>query len=86
MVSTVIFPKFIRPIELTAANGAFYARKEGYMASQEGIERTYTCLCLRANGQAICVDVNTSGKAGAQIPQLPLGDNSSPWGDNAVCM
>jgi hypothetical protein len=29
---------------------------------------------------------NTSGKAGAQIPQLPLGDNSSPWGDNAVCM
>jgi hypothetical protein len=30
--------------------------------------------------------VNTSGKAGVQIPQLPLGDNSSPWGDNAVCM
>jgi hypothetical protein len=30
--------------------------------------------------------VNTSGKASAQIPQLPLGDNSSPWGDNAVCM
>jgi hypothetical protein len=28
--------------------------------------------------------VNTSGKAGAQIPQLPLGDNSPPWGDNAV--
>jgi hypothetical protein len=24
--------------------------------------------------------VNTSGKAGAQIPQLPLGDNSPPWG------
>jgi hypothetical protein len=24
--------------------------------------------------------VNTSGKAGAQIPQLPLGDNSTPWG------
>jgi hypothetical protein len=30
--------------------------------------------------------VNTSGKAGAQIPQLPLGDNSSPWGDNAICV
>jgi hypothetical protein len=30
--------------------------------------------------------VNPSGKAGAQIPQPPLGDNSSPWGDNAVCM
>jgi hypothetical protein len=24
--------------------------------------------------------VNTSGKAGAQIPQLPLGDDPSPWG------
>jgi hypothetical protein len=23
--------------------------------------------------------VNTSGKAGAQIPQLPLEDDSSPW-------
>jgi hypothetical protein len=35
----------------------FYARKEGYMASQEGSGRPYTCLCQRANGQAICVDV-----------------------------
>jgi hypothetical protein len=26
------------------------------------------------------VFVNTSGKAGAQIPHLPLGDDSSPWG------
>jgi hypothetical protein len=24
--------------------------------------------------------VNTLGKAGAQIPQLPLGDDSPPWG------
>jgi hypothetical protein len=24
--------------------------------------------------------VNTSGKAGAQIPHLPLGDDSFPWG------
>jgi hypothetical protein len=29
--------------------------------------------------------VNPSGKTGTQIPQLPLGDNSPPWGDNAVC-
>jgi hypothetical protein len=29
--------------------------------------------------------VNPSGKARAQIPQLPLGDNSFPWGDNAIC-
>jgi hypothetical protein len=27
------------------------------MASQEGIGRTYTCLCQRANDQAVCVDV-----------------------------
>jgi hypothetical protein len=26
--------------------------------------------------------VNTSGRAGTQIPQLPLGDNSPPGGDN----
>jgi hypothetical protein len=26
------------------------------------------------------IAVNTSGKAGAQIPQLPLGDDSPPWG------
>jgi predicted RNase H-like nuclease len=26
------------------------------------------------------VTVNTSGKAGAQIPHLPLGDDSPPWG------
>jgi hypothetical protein len=24
--------------------------------------------------------VNTSGKTGAQIPQLPLGKDSPPWG------
>jgi hypothetical protein len=30
--------------------------------------------------------VNTSGKAGSQIPQLPLGDNSSPGGDISVCV
>jgi hypothetical protein len=27
-----------------------------------------------------CILFNTSGKAGAQIPHLPLGDDSSPWG------
>jgi hypothetical protein len=35
MASIVIFPYFIRPIELTAENGAFYVRKEGYLASQK---------------------------------------------------
>jgi hypothetical protein len=31
------------------------------MASQEGIGRIYTCLCHRANGQAVCVDVKLPG-------------------------
>jgi hypothetical protein len=31
------------------------------MASQEGIGRTYKCLCQRANGQAVCVDVKLIG-------------------------
>jgi hypothetical protein len=39
----------------------FYARKEWYMASQEGIIKTYTRLCHRKNGQALCVDVKLLG-------------------------
>jgi hypothetical protein len=31
------------------------------MASQEGIGRTYICLCQIANGQAVCVDVKLLG-------------------------
>jgi hypothetical protein len=31
------------------------------MASQEGIKKTYTFLCQRANGQAVCVDVKLLG-------------------------
>jgi hypothetical protein len=31
------------------------------MASQEVIGRIYTCLCQRANGQAVCVDVKLLG-------------------------
>jgi hypothetical protein len=57
----VIFPWFIRPIELTVDTGAFYARKQGYMASQEGIGRTYTCPCQITDGQAVCVDVKLLG-------------------------
>jgi hypothetical protein len=30
--------------------------------------------------------VNTSGKTGPQIPHLPMGDDSPPWGNNAVRM
>jgi hypothetical protein len=39
----------------------FYARKEWYMASQEGIRKNYTCLCQRPNGQAVCVEVKLLG-------------------------
>jgi hypothetical protein len=31
------------------------------MASQEGIGKTYTCLCHRTDGQAVCVDVKLLG-------------------------
>jgi hypothetical protein len=34
----------------------------------------------RAVVAMIIITVNTSGKAGAQLPHLPLGDDSSPWG------
>jgi hypothetical protein len=31
------------------------------MASQEGIRKTYTCLCQRTNGQAVCVYMKLLG-------------------------
>jgi hypothetical protein len=31
------------------------------MASQEGIGRTYTCMCQKANGPAVYVDVKLLG-------------------------
>jgi hypothetical protein len=31
------------------------------MASQDRIRKTYTCLCQRTNGQAVCVDVELLG-------------------------
>jgi hypothetical protein len=31
------------------------------MDSQEGIRKTYTCMCQRTNGQAVCVDVKLIG-------------------------
>jgi hypothetical protein len=41
-------------------------------------ERTINREGIRDSALRGCV--NTSGKAGAQIPHLPLGDDSSPWG------
>jgi hypothetical protein len=31
------------------------------MAPQEGMGKTYTCLCQRTDGQAVCVDVKLLG-------------------------
>jgi hypothetical protein len=39
----------------------FYARKEWYVASQEGIIKTYTCLCQRTDFQTLCEDVKLLG-------------------------
>jgi hypothetical protein len=41
-------------------------------------ERLINRKGIRDSALRGCVD--TSGKAGAQIPQLPLGDDSPPWG------
>jgi hypothetical protein len=49
------------PIVLTVDNGTFYARKEGYIASQEGIGSAYTCMCQVAVDQAVYVDVKLLG-------------------------
>jgi hypothetical protein len=38
----------------------------------------------RTRDSALRGCINTSGKAGANILHLPLGDDSSPSGDNAV--
>jgi hypothetical protein len=64
MVPTDIFPLFIRPFELTADNGAFYAMEEGCMASLD--EPIHACAkdlycTLWEDGQAICIDVKPHG-------------------------
>jgi hypothetical protein len=41
---------------------------------------THQCARFSEHTRPSHEDVNTSGKAGAQIPQLPLGDDSAPWG------
>jgi hypothetical protein len=42
--------------------------------------KIYIPISLRKRIDCWYHNVNTSGKAGAQIPHLPLGDDSSPWG------
>jgi hypothetical protein len=60
------------------------ARVEINPHKQMMIDLEYFTEGLKTDGFEVVV-VNPSGKTGTQIPQLPLGDNSSPWGDNAVC-
>jgi hypothetical protein len=68
----VIFPWFIRPNELTVDNGAVYPRKEWHMDSQEGIRKTYTCLCQRTNVQVVCVDVKLRGTTEGIYPNSDI--------------
>jgi hypothetical protein len=47
--------------------------------------RNHLASCMDHLKWKSCLDdrdlcVNTSDKAGAKIPHLPLGDDSSPWG------
>jgi hypothetical protein len=73
-------------------NLADYFTKHHSLAHHKRISNVYIHVSERPiNGKGIQDSalrgfVNTSGKAGAQIPQLPLGDDSPPWGDNTVCM
>jgi hypothetical protein len=62
-----------RPTRTT--NNDIYCWSHGYQ-----VAKTHTSATCNIR------NVNTSGKASAQVPQLPLGDNSPPWGDNAICV
>jgi hypothetical protein len=42
------------------------------------------CDAINFESYIVAFIVNTSVKAGAQMLHLPLGDDSSPSGDNAV--
>jgi hypothetical protein len=61
-----------------------YARKEWYMASQEGIRKTYTCLCQITNDQAVCVEVkllgNTEGLYQNSAILVLLHEYGRVWG------
>jgi hypothetical protein len=45
-----------------------------------GISQPRVCWFFTILADCTVAFVNTSGKAGAQIPQPPLGDDSPPWG------
>jgi hypothetical protein len=76
--------------------GQIYTEQTGRFPVVSSKGNKYVMVLYEYDGNAILAEpiknrtsqellVNPSGKASTQIPQLPLGDNSSPWGDNAVC-
>jgi hypothetical protein len=62
------FTKHHSPAHHTRIRNVYIHADEGAI-NQKGIRDSALPGC-----------VNTSGKAGAQIPQPPLGHDSSPWG------
>jgi phage shock protein A len=44
------------------------------------LEAAHALIAQLKSEIATLKNANTSGNTGAQIPQLPLGDDSSPWG------
>jgi hypothetical protein len=69
----------------TALNNFFTVNDIAYQLVPPHCHRRFTAIAATPRNAPSVLSVNPSGKTGAQIPQLPLGDNSSPWGDNAVC-
>jgi hypothetical protein len=61
-------------------NVLFQDNKSSILWRRMGKLRTASARSILTSG----ISVNPSGKAGAQISQLPPGDNSSPRGDKAI--
>jgi hypothetical protein len=59
-----------------------FRNEHTYIFSHRGVDIHPENLTttIETTQESLKMTVNTSGKAGAQIPQLPLGDDSSTWG------
>jgi hypothetical protein len=55
-------------------------RDDDLEIKEDGTEKTSGSDSVGSGDSDGSDSVNTSGKAAAQIPHLPLGDDSSPWG------
>jgi hypothetical protein len=65
---------------LTEANARLVKQLEGNSNELRELKALIEKEIFENRGQHGCNPVNTSGKAGAQIPHLPLGDDSPPGG------